>query len=75
MTLDQVLIGPAAERANFSEHLMTEAEARGILLKAERQMSRKQRGLVFRKFADSPHGRLSDDARALYRAYAAAYGA
>lgn len=75
MTLQQILSGTVADRANFSEHLMTEAEARGILLKAERQMSRKQRGPVFRKFADTPHGKLSDDARALYRAYAAAYGA
>jgi hypothetical protein len=75
MQLEQILSGPASERANGAEHLMTEAEARGILLKAERQMSRKQRGPIFRKFADGPHGRLSEEARALYRAYAEAYGA
>lgn len=75
MTLEQILSGHAVERANGVAHLMTEAEARGFLLKAERQMARKNRGAIFRKFADSPHGRLSDDARALYHAYAEAYGA
>lgn len=75
MTLEQILNGPVAERGNGVAHLMTEAEARGFLLQAERQMARKNRGPIFRKMADTPVGRLSDDARALYRAYAAAYGA
>jgi hypothetical protein len=75
MTLQDILTGPAADRHCHAMHLMTEAEARGILLKADRQMAKKNRGPIFRKFADSPHGRLTDDARALYRAYAKVYGA
>lgn len=75
MTLQDILTGTVAERPCRAMHLMTEAEARGVLLQADREMSAKQRGKTFRKFADSPHGRLSDEARALYRAYAKAYGA
>ena len=75
MTLQDILTGPVAERPCRAMHLMTEAEARGVLIQADRQMAKKNRGPAFRKFANSPHGRLTDDARALYRAYAKAYGA
>jgi hypothetical protein len=75
MTLQAILTGPTSKRQNGAPHLMTEAEARGILLQADKQMARKNRGPIFRKFADSSHANLSDAARALYRAYAGAYGA
>jgi hypothetical protein len=74
MTLQDILTGPTSERPNGAAHPMTEAEVRGILLQADKQMARKNRGPIFRKFADSPQN-LSDAARALYRAYAGAYGA
>jgi hypothetical protein len=54
---------------------MTEAEARGVLAQMEAQMSKRQRGRVARMTADAGVGNLSDEARALYRAYAEAYGA
>ena len=75
MNLQDILTGPVADRHCHAMHLMTEAEARGVLLQADREMAAKQRGKTFRKFADSPFARLTDDARALYRAYAKAYGA
>lgn len=75
MTLVHILSGPIADRAHDASHPMTEPEARGILVQAEKQMSRRQRGPVFRKFADYPRANLSHEARALYRAYAAEYGA
>lgn len=75
MTLQDILTGPVAERPCRAVHLMTEAEARGVLLQADREMAKKNRGPIFRKFAESPHARLSDEARALYRAYAKEYGA
>lgn len=78
MSLEQVLTGPTADRANYSAHPMTEAEARGILLRAEKQMSRNRRGPNFRNLANHAAngvGNLSQEAIALYRAYATAYGA
>jgi hypothetical protein len=75
MTLAHILSGPITDRAHDASHPVTESEARGILTQAEKQMSRKQRGQIFRKFADYPHANLSPEARAIYRAYAAEYGA
>ena len=75
MALQDILTGPVVDRHCHAMHPMTEAEARGILRQAEKQMAKKHRGAAFRKFADSPHARLTDEARALYRAYATAYGA
>ena len=75
MTLSTILAGPVADRAHDARHPLTESEARGILLQAERSMTRKQRGPVFRKLAEFPRANLSIEARALYRAYAAEYGA
>ena len=78
MTLEQILSGPATDRPNGAAHLMTEAEARGILLQVEKQMPRKRRGPAMRNLANhAAHGtgRLSPEAIALYRAYATAYGA
>lgn len=75
MDIQSILAGPAADRPNGSAHLMTEAEARGVLLEIEAHMPRKRRGPAVRKLAEAPVGRLSVEAKALYRAYAAAYGA
>lgn len=74
MSVVHILSGEVAERPNHAAHLMTEAEARGILCQIERQMPRKRRGLTVYKLATSPHGRMSVAARNLYLAYAAAYG-
>lgn len=78
MTLQEILTGPIAERANMVFHPMTEAEARGILHKFEKQMPKKRRGTValgLAKHAANGVGNLSQEAIALYRAYATAYGA
>lgn len=74
-TVQDILTGQVAERSNRATHLMTEAEARGILRQLDNEMPKARRGSTVRKLADSPHGRLTDEARALYRAYATAYGA
>ena len=74
MSVESILSGEVAERPNFAAHLMTEAEARGVLCQIEKQMPRKRRGVTVYKLATSPHGRLSVAARNLYLAYAAAYG-
>lgn len=77
MSVERILSGEVAERPNFAAHLMTEAEARGVLCQIEKQMPRKRRGVTVYKLAESASrgiGRLSPEAIALYRAYAAAYG-
>lgn len=71
----EILDGPIVDRGPNCAHLMTEAEARGVLRDFESQMPKSRRGAVARRLADSPHGRLTEEARALYAAYAAAYGA
>lgn len=75
MTVTEILTGPVSERHNHSAHLMTEAEARFILIQHEKHMPKSRRGSTIKKIAQSPFGRLSDEARALYMAYAACYGA
>ena len=74
MSVESILSGEWSERPKFAAHLMTEAEARGVLCQIEKQMPRKRRGVTVYKLATSPHGRLSVAARNLYLAYAAAYG-
>lgn len=77
MTLDHLLSGPTADRPNNAPHPMTEAEARGILLSIQKRQPRARRGLVVAKLADAAdrgRGRLSPEALALYRAFAAHYG-
>lgn len=75
MTIQQILAGPQSDRPNRAGYPMTEAEARHVLAQMESQMSKRQRGRVARMTADAGIGNLSDEARALYRAYAEAYGA
>lgn len=75
MELTDILTGDTAERAPRADHLMTEAEARHVLRQIDREMPKSRRGATVRRLAESPHGRLSDAARTLYRAYAEAYGA
>ena len=73
MTRSEILAGPVAERQNFSDHAMTEAEARGILLNIEREVAsvdRRKKQAAF--FARNIAGRLSPEAVAIYRAYAGA---
>ena len=62
--------GPTVERAPRCAHLMTEAEARGVLMAMEREVpsvSRRRQQAAF--FARNIAGRLSPEAVALYRAY------
>lgn len=74
MTLAEILAGPTADRPNRAGYPMTEAEARGFLMDIERQMPRSRRGPCIARLAAAPVGNLSQEARDLYRAYAAAYG-
>lgn len=72
--LQSILAGPVSDRPAHANWLMTEAEARGVLHFIEKIPRKKRRDAV-NFFAESPHGRLTDEARALYRAYVAAYTA
>ena len=61
-----------AERMNRSAHKMTAAEARGIIADMEREISsaaKRKKHAAF--YATNIFGRLSEEAVAVYRAYAA----
>ena len=70
---NSLLQGPVDDRPNHASHMMTEAEARGVLIQMEREVSsaaKRRRQAAF--FAGNIAGRLSPEAVALYRAYAEA---
>jgi hypothetical protein len=75
MTIDQILSGPVADRAHNATHDLTVEEARGFLREWERSgVGMKYRGAGARSVATyAPN--ITAEARDLYRAYAAAYGA
>ena len=67
-----MLNGPIADRPNHATHPMTAAEARGIIRDMEAQVkSAKRRKQQAAFFATNPTGKLSPDAVAVYREYAA----
>lgn len=71
----KILTGKTENRPSRATHPMTEAEARHVLRAIEAQMPKSRRGAAVRRFAGSPFANLSHEARALYAAYAEAYGA
>ena len=61
-----------AQRQNRATHLMTAAEARGIICEMEQQVrSPAKRKKMAAFYATNIFGKLSDEAVAVYRAYSA----
>jgi hypothetical protein len=73
MTLDEILAGPVADRHPQAPHDLTEGEARANLLMVEKQMPKRRRGDAVAFWARKAR-RITPEARALYVAYARAYG-
>lgn len=77
LTVAEILNGPVEAISSRPIAPMTEAQARGYLREIEANMPRNRRGKTIRSLHDFSQGRgkLSQEALALYNAYAKAYGA
>lgn len=77
LTIAEILNGPIEPISSHPVAPMTEAQARGYLRGIQANMPRNRRGKTIRSLHDFSQGRgkLSQEALALYDAYAKAYGA